>query len=211
VIHTQRVAGDPHSFAQGVLHATAADRLYATSKLFFAYALANSLFAGLRMGATIILDRERPTPERVRAMVAPSPHRPLTVPTLYLKMLQEQVRRARAGGSTSCQRARRCRRGYAVRGQPPGRRRSGYGTSETLSRALWRRRVRLLRPTPLTSVRYAEAIDAAAPQRIWVRNPTLATGYWRRPSAAGARGWFRATCSCRGDERLEFAGRSDDC
>ena len=34
------------------------DRLYVTSKLFFAYALANCLFAGLRLGATVILDSE---------------------------------------------------------------------------------------------------------------------------------------------------------
>src|SRR5215468_11740100 len=74
VIHAHRAALDAHCFAQRVLHLEPGDRLYATSKLFFAYALANSLFAGLRLGATVILDRERPTPERVQAVVAR--HRP---------------------------------------------------------------------------------------------------------------------------------------
>src|SRR6516165_10793344 len=100
VVHAHRVAHEPHSFAQRVLNLTCGDRLYATSKLFFAYALANSLFAGLKLGATVILDRERPTPERVGDIVAR--HRPtvlFTVPTLYNKMLQQGVASALRGCS----------------------------------------------------------------------------------------------------------------
>ena len=55
VVHAQRVALQPHSFATGLLELSAADRLYASSKLFFAYALGNSLLAGLRAGATCLL------------------------------------------------------------------------------------------------------------------------------------------------------------
>ena len=221
VVHAQRVAREPHSFARGILRATADDRFYATSKLFFAYALANSLFAGLRLGATIILDRERPTPERVRTMVAR--HRPtvlFTVPTLYSKMLQEQV----ATGLMQCgirhfvsageALPARVRSGWAVAtGAAPI---SGYGTSETLCLVLYSDDdTGLLRPTPLTSVRYADDADRGVPQRIWVRNPTLAVGYWHRPEAQadGFRdGWFSpGDMFLRRDaERLEFTGRSDD-
>ena len=53
VVHPQRVAAAPESFARDVLRAGRDDRFYSSSKLFFAYALANSLFAGLRLGATV--------------------------------------------------------------------------------------------------------------------------------------------------------------
>ncbi len=93
---------------------------------------------------------------------------------------------------------------------------SGYGTSETLCLVLYGDDdTGLLRPTPLTSVRYADDADRGVPQRIWVRNPTLAVGYWHRPEAQadGFRdGWFSpGDMFLRRDaERLEFTGRSDD-
>jgi acyl-coenzyme A synthetase/AMP-(fatty) acid ligase len=221
VVHAQRVALEPHSFAQGVLGVTHEDRLYATSKLFFAYALANSLFAGLRLGATVILDRERPTPERVRAAVAR--YRPtilFTVPTLYSKMLQQSVAPALADGgirqfvSAGEALPNSVRSAWAAAtGKSPI---SGYGTSETLCLVLYcDDDSGLLRPTPLTSIRYGEAADAGAPERLWIRNPTLALGYWRRPEAQadGFRdGWFSPGdmfLRRRGD-RVEFTGRKDD-
>ena len=221
VIHAQRAAQQPHSFAAGVLGASRDDRFYATSKLFFAYALANSLFAGLRLGATVILERERPTPERVRAAVAR--YRPtvlFTVPTLYAQMLQEGVAPALAGrgirhfvsaGEALPQRVRSA--WAAAAGAPPI---SGYGTSETLCLVLHADDDSgLLRPTPLTSIRHREDAGAEAPQRVWIRNPTLALGYWRRPEAQadGFRdGWFSPGDMFlrRSGDRLEFAGREDD-
>ena len=221
VVHAHRVAHEPHSFARSVLKLDRHDRLYATSKLFFAYALANSLFAGLRLGATVILDRERPTPERVGSMVAQ--HRPtvlFTVPTLYNKMVQQRVASALRGCSVrhymSAGEAmpRPVRSAWEVAtGQPVV---SGYGTSETLSLVLYcDDDSGLLRPTPLTTVRHIDGVDARAPQRIWMRNPALALGYWRRPAAqadAFGDGWFSpGDIFLRGDgDRLEFAGRSDD-
>ncbi len=221
VIHAQRAAEQAHSFAAGVLGATAGDRFYATSKLFFAYALANSLFAGLRLGATVILERDRPTPERVRAAV--ERFRPtilFTVPTLYGAMLQEGVAPGLAGrgirhfvsaGEALPDGLRRA--WAAATGTPPV---SGYGTSETLCLALYADdNTGLLRPTPLTSVRYGDGFAADAPQRVWIRNPALALGYWRRPEAEadGFRdGWFSPGDMFlrRDGERLEFAGRTDD-
>src|SRR5205814_7231294 len=119
------------------LAATSEDRFYATSKLFFAYALANSLLAALRVGATVILERERPTPERV--LVALSRYRPtllFSVPTLYNRMLRDGIapalrdRGIRHFVSAGEALPATVRRGWAVAtGKAPI---SGYGTSETL-------------------------------------------------------------------------------
>jgi acyl-coenzyme A synthetase/AMP-(fatty) acid ligase len=220
VIHPQRVVVQPHSFAAGVLGASAADRFYSTSKLFFAYALGNSLFAGLRLGATVILDRERATPQRTREMVAR--HRPtllFTVPTLYSKMLHEGVAPALAGAGI---------RHFVSAGEAlptvvrDGWQRaaskapiSGYGTSETLCLALYcADDSGLLQPTPQTQVR-CDDVDPAIPQRVWLRNPTTALGYWRRPEAQADGfhdGWFSpGDMFIRRDAgRLEFTGRQDD-
>jgi len=66
--------------------------LFATSRLFFAYALANSLFAGLRLGACVILDPAWPEPEQIARVV--QKQRPtlfFSVPTLYHQMLAQGV------------------------------------------------------------------------------------------------------------------------
>lgn len=222
VIHPQRTVLNAHSFARELVGLTAADRLYATSKLFFAYALGNSLFAGFRAGATVILDREWPTPERVGEMVAK--HQPtlfFSVPTLYHKMLQAGV---------AAQLAKTGIRQYVSAGEalPPIVRKawrettgkaqiSGYGTSETLCLMLYSDRDDgTLAPTPLTEIRFADDADPIAPQRIWIRHTTVALGYWRRPQAPAdsfaAGGWYSPGDMFlrRDDGRLEFTGRNDD-
>lgn len=73
----------------------------------------------------------------------------------------------------------------------------------------------LLKPTPLTEVRYADDVDPSAPQRIWVCHTTVALGYWQRPEAQadGFRdGWFSPGDMFlrTADGRLEFTGRNDD-
>ncbi|HJV28144.1 MAG TPA: AMP-binding protein [Aromatoleum sp.] len=221
VIHVQRVVVNAHSFACGILGLSAADRLYATSKLFFAYALGNSLFAGLRAGATVILDREWPTAERVEQMV--EKHRPtllFSVPTLYNKMLQTGV---------AARIADRGIRHFVSAGEalPPSIRQgwreqtgcgliSGYGTSETLCLMLYSDDDSgLMKPTPLTEVRFNPNAGADLPQRIWVRHTTVAQGYWKRPDAQADgfhEGWFSPGDMFlrHPDGRLEYAGRNDD-
>lgn len=221
VVHAQRVALQPHSFASGLLHLTAADRLYASSKLFFAYALGNSLFAGLRAGATVILDRHWPDPERVLKMVLQ--HRPslvFCVPTLYSKMLQSgiapQLRdcgirhfvSAGEGLPATVRKAWSDATGLAIV--------SGYGTSETLCLMLYSQDDNgLLQTAPQVQVRFSSEDDPGLPQRVWLHSSTVALGYWRRPQAQAdgfQNGWYRP-----GDMflrhaggQLEFAGRMDD-
>lgn len=221
VIHAQRVTLKPHSFAAEVLGLKATDRLYASSKLFFAYALGNSLLAGLRAGATVILDRQWPNPERVLQMVAQ--HRPtlvFSVPTLYNKMLQsgvaqqlgaQSIRHFVSAGESlpaSVRKAWREATGLGIV--------SGYGTSETLCLMLYSERDDgLLQPTPDTKIHFIDGVDAALPQRIRLASSTNALGYWKRPQAQADgfhEGWY-----CPGDMFLrhangflEFVGRNDD-
>lgn len=220
VIHVQRAVLEADSFAAQLLGVTAADRLYASSKLFFAYALGNSLLAGLRRGATVILDHEWPTPERVEEMVAQ--HRPtilFSVPTLYQKLL--------AGGAAA-RLARSPIRGYVSAGEalPQPLRAawreatgkaplSGYGTSETLCLMLYcDDDTGRMRPTPLTEVRYDDSRSVGEPQRIWLKSRTVAAGYWRRPQAQAdgfADGRFSpGDLFLCGDGGFEYAGRNDD-
>ena len=221
VIHAQRVALEPHSFARSVLALSAADRLYASSKLFFAYALGNSLLAGLRAGATVILDRQWPDPKRVLTMLRQ--HRPtlvFCVPTLYSKMLEAGVatqlsnfcvRHFVSAGETLPTRVRQDWRQATGRAIV-----SGYGTSETLCLMLYsQENDGLLHLSPQVQLRFTPEIDPAVPQRIWLRSSSVALGYWKRPQAQAdgfQDGWYSPGDMFlrRGEAGLEFAGRLDD-
>ena len=84
------------------LAATAADRLFPTSRLNFAYAL-GAMFGALRLGATLILHERWPTPPSIAATV--ELYRPsvvLSVPTLFHKLCESGF------APTSAFRAVRC-------------------------------------------------------------------------------------------------------
>lgn len=220
VIHAQRMVTAAADFATSVLEATPADRLYASSKLFFAYALGNGLCAALRLGATLVLDHEWPTAERVAEVV--DRHRPtilFSVPTLYLKMLQTGVAQRLPGV-----------RRYVSAGEalPLAVRRgwreatgieivSGYGASETIFlffqcsddsgvlSFLPRVEMRLPHPVP----------EPGAPHRIWLRHPSVALGYWQREEAtrdAFSDGWFSPgdLFERAPDGHWRLRGRDDD-
>ena len=91
----------------------ASDRLFAPSRLFFAYPLANSLFTGLACGATVILQREWPTVDNVAVTAARD--RPTVffgVPAFYRALLRE--------GSAAADCARHPRRGFRRRSHHAG-------------------------------------------------------------------------------------------
>ena len=221
VMHAQRTVIGGADFARGIFGLDARDRIYATSKLFFSYALGNSLFAGLRLGAAVILDSEWPTAERVAEVV--ERHRPtalFSVPTLYLKMLQTGVAaRLRAAGV----------RHYGSAGEalPATVRRewrettgvapvSGYGASETVVLVFYcDDDSALLKRSPGLEYRMRDGDDAGAPRRLWLRHPSVALGYWQRPEAerdSFADGWFSPgdLFRQRDEGLLEFCGRNDD-
>ena len=221
VIHAQRTVLASADFARDILGLGEQDRIYATSKMFFSYALGNSLCAGLRLGATVILDSEWPTAERVTEVV--ERHRPTTlfsVPTLYLKMLQSGVaarlvaagvRRYVSAGEALPAAVRREWRDAT--GVAPV---SGYGASETVVLVFYcDDDSALLKPSPRLQYRVRENGDGPAPKRLWLQHPSIALGYWRRPEAerdSFADGWFSPgdLFRPRADGVLELCGRDDD-
>jgi acyl-coenzyme A synthetase/AMP-(fatty) acid ligase len=221
VVHAQRAVIETGSFASSVLGLDARARVYASSKLFFAYALGNALFAGLRLGGTVILDAEWPTAERVADIVERHrPHVMFSVPTLYLKMLQAGIT-SRLGGV----------RHFVSAGEalPANVRRlwkeatgiapvSGYGASETIALVLYcGDDSKLLSLSPDVELRVAPGGPdiGSTPQRVWLRHRCVALGYWQRPQAEADSfdaGWFSPGDLFRraASGSWEFCGRDDD-
>jgi acyl-coenzyme A synthetase/AMP-(fatty) acid ligase len=205
--------------AAGVLGTDRDDRFYSSSKLFFAYAHANSLCAGLRSGATVILDREWATPNRVvEIVVRHQPTAAFIVPTLYLKLLQ-------AGVAPQLQSVRH----FVSAGErlPPAIRSAwlkatgrgivdGYGTSETNFLMLYDPDGSgVLQASPRAEMSWREPPTSKKPSRLWIRHPSAALGYWQRPEATAE--CFAPGCFSpgdlfldAGDGRLEIRGRQDD-
>jgi benzoate-CoA ligase family protein len=79
------------NYAIGVLGLTENDRLLSASKFFFAYGLGNSVFYPFGVGASVILQPDRPLPEVIFKTI--NDYKPTAffgVPTLYANMLQVQ-------------------------------------------------------------------------------------------------------------------------
>jgi acyl-coenzyme A synthetase/AMP-(fatty) acid ligase len=217
-----RAFGGCAAFARTVLHAGPRDRFHASSRLFFAYPLANSLYAGLSLGACVILDPRWPDAEgtvatalEARATVL------LSVPTLYHAMLEQgHAERLRGSAVTRCLSAGeslpdgvaagwRAASGIGIFG--------GYGMSETLALVLYRDEHGEPhgRPAPLAEVRAEGMPQADAPVRLWFRHPSIALGYHRRPDLQTENfrdGWCSAGDLFHQIEagRYVFAGRADD-
>jgi benzoate-CoA ligase len=183
-------------------------RLYATSKLFFAYALGTCLFGSLQLGATTILAPEWPTPESVARIVESGrPDAVFSVPAMYRALLRSGAardpafRRVRhwicAGEKLSQPLYDRWRAavGAAIV--------EGMGTSETIYMILTNRPSEPAGgsagfPAPgVTAELRDEAgrrvTEPGAPGVLWVRMASTAREYWHRPAltrAAMRDGWF---------------------
>ncbi|MCM2251510.1 MAG: AMP-binding protein, partial [Ramlibacter sp.] len=234
-VHSSGTSGKPkavvhrHGFAREIervsrerVGITADDRLFATSRLFFSYPQTNSLFAGLKIGATVILDPQWPTAASAAAMVEKM--RPtvfFSVPSLYRNMLHAGlapglaaagVRRCVSAGEAlpaSLRDAWREATGLGIL--------DGYGASETLVLVL----TAVdgddgLQASPGVQVRPLdpEAAKVGIPTRLCFRVSTLALGYLDRPAAQADS--FRDGAFCPADLFLatpsggwRFAGRED--
>lgn len=220
VIHAQQMVRGAAEFSADVLGVGPEARIYATSKLFFAYALGNGLCGGLGLGATVVLDHEWPTAERVAAVVARlEPTVLFTVPTLYLKMLQAGVAPSLGGvqhfvSAGEALPSRIASTWQDATGTLPV---NAYGSSETLVLMLYcADESGLLTPSPHVELRLPEpAPDPGTPHRLWLRHDSVAVGYWQRPDAereAFSDGWFLPgdLFRQRADGRWEYCGRDDD-
>ncbi|MDP3758936.1 MAG: AMP-binding protein [Ramlibacter sp.] len=222
VVHRHGFAREIERIPRERLGVMASDRLFATPRLFFSYPQANSLFAGLKIGATVIVDPQWPTAASVAATVARMrPSVFFSVPSLYRSLLHaglapalaaSGVRRCVSAGEALTPSLRQAWREATGLGLV-----DGYVTSETQVLVLTAEPGEDgLRPSPGVEVRPldAEAAAAGVPTRLCIRVPTMALGYLDRP-AAQAEG-FREGTFCPEDLFVgtdtggwRFAGRVD--
>lgn len=222
VVHAHRCLREIGRISAERLGIARGDRLFASSRLFFAYPLTNLLLAGLRVGAMLILDAQWPTPRSVAATAAAThPTVLFSVPSLYRDLLHEGL-----GASLAAAGVRRCvsagealpdslRQAWrAATGLPMI---DGYGASEVLALVL----TAIdgddgLQPSPGADVQPLDADAAAAggPTRLLIRCATQALGYLDRPAAQADS--FREGAFCPADLFVRasgggwrFAGRED--
>jgi benzoate-CoA ligase family protein len=181
-------------YGAGVLGVTAEDRCLSVPKLFFAYGLGNSCFFPLAAGATTILMRGRPTPPMVAERVAADrPTLFFGVPTFYSALLNSDIPDATFSS---------VRQGVSA-GEPlPAVVLSrflsrfgvelldGLGSTEALHIFLSNRPGQV-RPgtsgTPVPGYQVeirdehgAVVGEAGTPGELYLRGPSIATGYWCR-------------------------------
>lgn len=229
-VHLQRTVPATDRYFREVFGVTGADRVYSTSKLFFAYALGHSVLATLRLGAAAVLSSGWPTPATIADEVARhSPTVMLSVPTLYRNMLRQGVARNAAFKDV---------RLYISAGErlpesvfdgwheaTGGEILEGLGTTETLMMVLANRpgdckASTVGVPLPGVETRLAgeqgdPVTDAHAPGVLWVRCGTNAAEYWNQPDRSKGsfkQGWFRSGDVFVIDKqgRYRHQGRSDD-
>lgn len=229
VVHPQRIMHEIERVGRERLGLTAADRIYASSKLFFAYPLANCIFTGLKVGATIVLDPHWPTAQGVLATIMTARVNVLfSVPSLYRNLLKEGL----LGQLAQCGVRLYVSAGEALPATLRGEWKrqlgrtivNGFGASETLVLAL-------VDSDDGHGLRVSPGVDIAAlneqapgtqsaaaalegPGRIVIRGSTVALGYWNRPDVQAEH--FRDGAFAPSDlfERVEggawrFAGRED--
>jgi acyl-coenzyme A synthetase/AMP-(fatty) acid ligase len=220
VVHAHRFAQAIEQVSREGVGITADDRLFASSKLFFAYPQTNSLWAGLKLGATVILDPQWPTAAGVAATLnAQRPTVLLSVPSLYRNLLHEGLAPGVAkAGVRLCLSA-----GEAL---PPSLRAewlrqtglsivNGYGASETLVLVMLDRGDgQGFRPSPGVEIAPLEGASPGVPTRLRIRAPTVALGYLDRPQAQAESFLDGAFCpadlfALESEQGWRFAGRED--
>ena len=173
------------------------DKLFCSSKLFFAFSLGHILFAGLQLGAAMILRPGWPTAEAI-ADVAER-HRPdvmFTVPAMYKNLLADGVAESPAFKNvrhfiSAGERLSETlfERWQDATGQPIY---EGIGATEATVMFIGNRPGDVAkgasgRPFPQTDVKLVDmdgnAIDEPNKAGVlWIRCPSLAVEYWNRPN-----------------------------
>jgi benzoate-CoA ligase family protein len=216
------------TYAANVLRLTREDRVYSASRMFFAYGLGNSLSFPLAAGATVILDTDRPTPDRLaRLFKTQSPTVFFGVPALYLSLLA-------ASDGLDLSSLRLCvSAGEALPSKifDDWRRKfgseilDGIGSTEMLHIFISNRDGDARAGSSGQLVEgYAarltddggEAVGAEESGNLWVRGGSATRGYWNRPELTQQTiidGWVRTGDVYRRDNEQFFysIGRSDDC
>lgn len=217
-------------FGLGVLGYREDDVVLSVAKLFFAYGLGNALSFPCAAGATVILHKERATPDAVSALVREHGVSVLNgVPTFFAGWFasgaapsKEETPRLRI--ATSAGEALPLHLGEELRHRYGVDVIDGLGTTEMLHVFLSQRPGEVRygctgRPVPGYEVRVVreggEPCDPDEAGELQVKGPTAAMAYWRnRPkSRATFQGeWTRTgdTYRCDADGWFTYCGRNDD-
>ena len=228
-IHRHRDVVTSDLYPREILGVAPGDILYATSKLFFAYALGTILFGTLRLSATAVLNDMPSDPTTVAAVMAR--HKPtivFSVPTLYRGLLAAGVADGRAfrgvrhyvsAGerlSAALYQQWLTRTGVSIL--------DGMGASETIYMLLTNGAGRICPgasgiPAPGAEVKLADAagnpVAAGEPGILWARVESCAVRYWNQPEASSRAfrdGWFATGDLYRVDQDgfWHHEGRADD-
>lgn len=222
----------PHTvenYSENILRLSTEDRVYSSSRLFFAYGLGNSLSFPLAAGAAVILDDARPTPERVAALfLEQKPTVFFGVPAVYQSLLEYRGK----GGVLDSSHLRLCvSAGEAL---PPRICQEwhtefgltildGIGSTEMLHIFISNREGNSRAGSsgtvvPGYSARLVDdqSSDDCELGSLLVRGSSATAGYWNRPDLTRETiqdGWVRTGDIYRRDADGFFhhVGRSDDC
>jgi 4-hydroxybenzoate-CoA ligase len=217
-------------FGQGVLGVTCDDVIFSAAKLFFAYGLGNAMAFPLSVGATAVLLPERPTPERVFALMREQ--RPTIffgVPSLYAALLAHPDLRPGMGSDrlrlcVSAGEALPARLGERWRAAVGVDILDGIGSTEMLQTFLSNRPGDVRygatgKPVPgydakIVDEHGAEVSDGETGELL-VRGPSAGEGYWNQ--RAKSRITFQGEWTRTGDRFMRdrdgyyhYCGRSDD-
>ncbi|HUN58081.1 MAG TPA: benzoate-CoA ligase family protein [Candidatus Binataceae bacterium] len=216
-------------YANPVLRITEHDVIFSASKMFFAYGFGNSCTFTLHSGGTAVLLADRPTPDAILRLL--EEYR-VTVffgfPTLYAAILAGLVDQfvppshLRLSVSAGEALPAVIQHHWSQRFGVPVL--DGIGSTESLHIFMTNRPGELKSGTsgkPVNGyevvIRDEVGVDAATNQigDLWVRGPSIATGYWNNPDASRrtfAEGWLRTGDKYfrDGEGYYHYTGRADD-
>jgi 4-hydroxybenzoate-CoA ligase len=224
------LAATADTYAKQVLGIREDDVGLSAAKLFFAYGLGNALTFPMSVGATTVLNSERPTPAAMFALM--SKYHPsifFGVPTLYSAMLNDETLKHERGGSrlricTSAGEALPESVGNAWKARFGVDILDGVGSTELLHIFLSNSPGDIKygtsgRPVPGYKVRLVDEAGDDVPDgevgELLVDAPSAGEGYWNQRSKS--RQTFAGHWTRTGDKyirdadgRYTFCGRSDD-
>jgi len=224
------LAATAETYAKQVLGIREDDVVLSAAKLFFAYGLGNALTFPMSVGATTVLNSERPTPARMFALM--NRYKPTIffgVPTLFSAMLNDETLKSESCGT----RLRICTSAGEALPESVGRQwkarfgvdiLDGVGSTELLHIFLSNSPGDLKygssgRPVPGYRVRLvneagAEVADGEVGELL-VDAPSAGEGYWNQRDKS--RSTFQGEWTRTGDKyirdgegRYTFCGRADD-
>jgi 4-hydroxybenzoate-CoA ligase len=224
------LAATADTYAKQVLGIREADVGLSAAKLFFAYGLGNALTFPMSVGATTVLNSERPTPAAMFALMKKyNPTIFFGVPTLFSAMLNDEALKHERGGTrlricTSAGEALPESVGNAWKARFGVDILDGVGSTELLHIFLSNAPGDIKygssgRPVPCYRVRLVNEAGADVPDgevgELLVDAPSAGEGYWNQRSKS--RRTFEGHWTRTGDKyirdadgRYTFCGRSDD-